>query len=128
MPVLRCQLRISHAPGSGRLVPSCQEKGQAPGILVFKEDPIAGLGENFPAGGTRARGVYPCHAALADRRQEVIRYVRQARSLLLVRSVFPLELPDEELRDLEASARYYQDQHGVDIRQTFVQTVNEVAS
>jgi magnesium transporter len=47
----------------------------------------------------------------------------------LVQSVFPLELPDdEELQDLEASARYYQDQHGVHIRSTFVQTVDEVAS
>jgi len=47
----------------------------------------------------------------------------------LVRSVFPLELPeDEELQDLEASARYYQDQHGVHIRSTFVQTVDDVAS
>lgn len=47
----------------------------------------------------------------------------------LVQSVFPLELPeDEELRDLEASARYYQDQHGVHIRSTFVQTVDEAAS
>lgn len=41
----------------------------------------------------------------------------------------PFELSeDEELRDLEASARYYQDQHGAHIRSTFVQTVNEVAS
>ncbi|MGZ8394945.1 MAG: magnesium/cobalt transporter CorA [Nitrospira sp.] len=47
----------------------------------------------------------------------------------LVQSVFPLELPeDEELQDLEASARYYQDQHGVHIRSTFVQTVDDVAS
>lgn len=47
----------------------------------------------------------------------------------LVRSVFPLELPeDEELQDLEASARYYQDQHGVHIRSTFVQTVDDAAS
>ena len=47
----------------------------------------------------------------------------------LVQSVFPLELPDDdELQDLEASARYYQDQHGVHIRSTFVQTVDEAAS
>ena len=47
----------------------------------------------------------------------------------LVQSVFPLELPDyEELQDLEASARYHQDQHGVHIRSTFVQTVDEAAS
>jgi magnesium transporter len=47
----------------------------------------------------------------------------------LVRSVFPLELPDdEELQDLEASARYYQDQHGIHIRSTFVQTVEETAA
>jgi magnesium transporter len=47
----------------------------------------------------------------------------------LVHSVFPLELPeDEELQDLEASARYYQDQHGVHIRSTFVQTVEDTAA
>lgn len=47
----------------------------------------------------------------------------------LVQSVFPLELPDDEdLQDLEASARYYQDQHGVHIRSTFVQRVDEAAS
>ncbi len=47
----------------------------------------------------------------------------------LVQSVFPLELPeDEELQDLEASARYYQDQHGVHIRSTFVQTVDDTSS
>ena len=47
----------------------------------------------------------------------------------LVQSVFPLELPDhEELQDLEASARYHQDQHGVHIRSTFVQTVDEADS
>lgn len=47
----------------------------------------------------------------------------------LVQSVFPLELPDdEELQDLEASARYYQDQHGIHIRSTFVQTADDVAS
>lgn len=47
----------------------------------------------------------------------------------LVQSVFPLELPeDEELQDLQASARYYQDLHGVHIRSTFVQTVDDVAS
>ncbi|MBP6607253.1 MAG: magnesium/cobalt transporter CorA [Nitrospira sp.] len=47
----------------------------------------------------------------------------------LVQSVFPLELPeDEELQDLEASARYYQDQHGVHIRSTFVQTVEDTAA
>ena len=47
----------------------------------------------------------------------------------LVQSVFPLELPDyEELQDMEASARYHQDQHGVHIRSTFVQTVDEAAS
>lgn len=45
----------------------------------------------------------------------------------LVQSVFPLELPDdEELQDLEASARHYQDQHGVHIRSTFVQTGDDV--
>ncbi len=47
----------------------------------------------------------------------------------LVQSVFPLELPeDEELQDLQASERYYQDQHGIHIRSTFVQTIDEVAS
>ena len=47
----------------------------------------------------------------------------------LVQSVFPLELPDdEELQDLEASARYYQDQHGIHIRSTFVQAADDVAS
>jgi magnesium transporter len=47
----------------------------------------------------------------------------------LVQSVFPLELPDdEELQDLEASARYYQDQQGVHIRSTFVQRIDDVAS
>ncbi len=47
----------------------------------------------------------------------------------LVRSVFPLELPeDEELQDLEASARYYQDQDGVHIRSTFIQTEDDTSS
>ena len=40
----------------------------------------------------------------------------------LVQSVFRLELPeDEELQDLQASARYYQDEHGIHIRSTFIQ-------
>jgi magnesium transporter len=41
----------------------------------------------------------------------------------LVQSVFRLELPeDEELKDLQASARHYQDEHGIHIRSTFVQS------
>jgi magnesium transporter len=47
----------------------------------------------------------------------------------LVQSVFRLELPeDEELQDLQASARYYQDEYGVHIRSTFIQTSNEPPS
>ncbi len=47
----------------------------------------------------------------------------------LVQSVFRLELPeDEELQDLQASARYYQDEQGVHIRSTFIQTTDETPS
>lgn len=47
----------------------------------------------------------------------------------LVQSVFRLELPeDEELQDLQASARYYQDEHGVHIRSTFIQNSDETPS
>ena len=47
----------------------------------------------------------------------------------LVQSVFRLELPDDdELKDLEASARYYQDEYGMHLRSTFVQTNEETAS
>ena len=47
----------------------------------------------------------------------------------LVQSVFRLELPeDEELQDLQASARYYQDEQGVHIRSTFIQTSDESPS
>lgn len=41
MPVLRSQLRISHAPGFGRLVPSCPGKGQAPGLDKQRDPPFA---------------------------------------------------------------------------------------
>ena len=44
----------------------------------------------------------------------------------LVQSVFPMELPeDEDLQDLQASARYYQDESGVHIRSTFIQITDE---
>ena len=47
----------------------------------------------------------------------------------LVQSVFRVELPeDEELQDLQASARYYQDEHGIHIRSTFVQSSGEAPS
>ena len=47
----------------------------------------------------------------------------------LVQSVFRLELPeDEELQDLQASARYYQDEQGVHIRSTFIQNSDETPS
>ena len=47
----------------------------------------------------------------------------------LVQSVFRLELPeDEELQDLQASARYYQDEQGVHIRSTFIQNNDESPS
>lgn len=47
----------------------------------------------------------------------------------LVQAVFRLELPeDEELQDLQASARHYQDEHGVHIQSTFVQRSGEGAS
>jgi magnesium transporter len=47
----------------------------------------------------------------------------------LVRSVFSFELPDDEdLRELEASARYYQDPHGVHIHSTFIQVTDEAAT
>jgi magnesium transporter len=47
----------------------------------------------------------------------------------LVQSVFRLELPeDEELQNLQASARYYQDEYGVHIRSTFIQTSNATPS
>jgi len=47
----------------------------------------------------------------------------------LVQSVFRLELPeDEELQDLQASARYYQDEHGIHIRSTFIQNSDETPS
>ena len=47
----------------------------------------------------------------------------------LVQSVFRLELPeDEELQDLQASARYYQDEHGIHIRSTFIQNSDEIPS
>ena len=47
----------------------------------------------------------------------------------LVQSVFRLELPeDEELQDLQASARYDQDEHGVHIRSTFIQNSDETPS
>ena len=40
----------------------------------------------------------------------------------LVQSLFRLELPeDEELQDLQASERYYQDEEGVHIRATFIE-------
>jgi magnesium transporter len=45
----------------------------------------------------------------------------------LVQSVFRFDLPeDEELQDLQASARYYQDEHGIHIRSTFIQSSDEV--
>jgi magnesium transporter len=44
----------------------------------------------------------------------------------LVQSVFRLELPeDEELQNLQASARYYQDEHGMHIRSTFIQNSDD---
>jgi magnesium transporter len=47
----------------------------------------------------------------------------------LVQSVFRLELPeDEELQNLQASARYYQDEHGVHIRSTFIQNSDQTPS
>lgn len=47
----------------------------------------------------------------------------------LVQSVFRLELPeDEELKDLQASARHYQDEYGIHIQSTFVQSNGEGAS
>lgn len=47
----------------------------------------------------------------------------------LVQSVFRVELPeDEELQDLQASARYYQDEHGIHIRSTFIQTNDQPPS
>jgi magnesium transporter len=47
----------------------------------------------------------------------------------LVQSVFRLELPeDDELKDLQASARHYQDEHGIHIRSTFVQNNEDGAS
>lgn len=47
----------------------------------------------------------------------------------LVHSVFPLELPeDDALQDLQASARYYQDEYGIHIRSTFIQTSGETPS
>lgn len=47
----------------------------------------------------------------------------------LVQSVFRLELPeDEELQNLQASARYYQDEHGMHIRSTFIQNSEQTPS
>lgn len=47
----------------------------------------------------------------------------------LVQSVFRLELPeDEELQNLQASARYYQDEHGMHIRSTFIQNSDQTPS
>jgi magnesium transporter len=47
----------------------------------------------------------------------------------VVQSVFRLELPeDEELKDLQASARYYQDEAGIHIRSTFIQNSDRPAS
>ena len=47
----------------------------------------------------------------------------------MVQSVFRLELPeDEELQDLQASARYYQDEHGIHIRSTFIQSNDQAPS
>ncbi len=47
----------------------------------------------------------------------------------LVQSVFRLELPDDdELKDLEASARYYQDEWGIHLQSTFLQSSAEAAS
>jgi magnesium transporter len=47
----------------------------------------------------------------------------------MVQSVFRLELPeDEELQDLQASARYYQDEHGIHIRSTFIQSNDRAPS
>lgn len=47
----------------------------------------------------------------------------------LVQSAFRLELPeDEELQDLQASARHYQDEYGIHIRSTFVQSTGETAA
>jgi magnesium transporter len=44
----------------------------------------------------------------------------------MVQSVFRFNLPeDEELQDLQASARYYQDEHGIHIRSTFIQNSDE---
>ena len=44
----------------------------------------------------------------------------------LVQSLFRLELPeDEELQDLQASERYYQDEDGVHIRATFIESSDE---
>jgi magnesium transporter len=47
----------------------------------------------------------------------------------LVQTAFPFELPeDEELQDLQASGRYYQDEYGVHIRSTFIQTGDDLPS
>jgi magnesium transporter len=47
----------------------------------------------------------------------------------LVQSVFRFDLPeDEELQDLQASARYYQDEQGIHIRSSFIQSSDEVPS
>ena len=44
----------------------------------------------------------------------------------LVQSLFRLDLPgDEELQDLQASERYYQDEDGVHIRATFIESSDE---
>src|ERR1044072_3197787 len=45
----------------------------------------------------------------------------------LMQSLFRLELPeDEELQDLQASERYYQDEDGVHIRATFIERSDDV--
>jgi magnesium transporter len=57
---------------------------------------------------------------LADPTDEERRFVQAA---------FPFELPaDEELQDLQASGRYYQDEYGIHIRSTFVHTGDDLPS